>query len=210
MLIPYKTITTKYGINPTGALHIGANTGQELEDYYNNGVERSIWIEANPDLLPELVERTLRFPETLVYEACLTDKDGEKLSFKISNNEGQSSSILDLDYHTIAHPEVTYVKEINVTTSRLDTLFKENGLNIDDYPFVNIDVQGAELLVLKGFGELLHKVKYLYVEVNQRELYRGCALLPELEEYLAGYGFERKELQWAGNFGWGDALYIRK
>ena len=55
----------------------------------------------------------------------------------------------------------------------------------------------------------LDKVDYIYSEVNEKELYIGCALIPQLDEYLSGFGFKRVETKMCGNTGWGDALYIK-
>lgn len=209
MLIPYNKLIEKYNIRPTGVCHIGANTGQEAIDYYSNGVEKTIWIEADPELISTLEHNLKVYKEYKIYNSCLTDIDGEDITLNIANNGGQSSSILQLDYHKIVHPEVHYTKEIQVKTQRLDTIFNNYSLNIEDYPFVNIDVQGAELLVLKGMGDLLHKVKYLYLEVNDASLYTNCALYPEIRDYLSGYGFTLKEKVMAGNFKWGDSFFIR-
>jgi len=208
MLIPYKQLIQKYNIRPTGVCHIGANTGQEASDYYSNGVDKTVWFEADPEIISLLTTHLQPYSNCVVFNSCLSDTDGEEVTLNIANNGGQSSSILQLEYHKIAHPEVHYTKEVKLKTQRLDTLFVEKYLNIEDYPFVNIDVQGAELLVLKGMGELLHKVKYLYLEINDAALYTGCALYPEIKSYLEKYGFAAKEKVMAGNFKWGDSFFI--
>ncbi len=210
MLIPYSKLIEKYDIRPTGVCHIGANTGQEAPDYYSNGVEKTVWFEADPELISHLIATLQPYSSHLVLNSCLTDTDGKDVTLNIANNGGQSSSILQLEYHKVAHPEVHYVKEIKLKTQRLDTIFSDYKMNIEDYPFVNIDVQGAELLVLKGMGELLRKVKYLYLEVNDANLYENCALYPEVRDYLAQYGFILKEKVMAGNFKWGDSFFINE
>lgn len=210
MLIPFKTLKAKYGINPTGVLHIGASTGQEARDYYNNGVERSVWIEAIPSVFKELQANVAKYPDALAINACITDVDGDLIEFNISNNEAQSSSIFEFGTHSTAHPEVIFVDKIKCTTERVDTLFKSYELNPYRYQFLNIDLQGAELLALKSMGELINKVEYIYVEVNKAELYKGCPLVEDIAEYLIARGFELKQVEWCGNFGWGDAFFMRE
>jgi hypothetical protein len=63
---------------------------------------------------------------------------------------------------------------------------------------------------LRGMGDILHQFKWAYLEVNQQELYKGCALVEDIDMYMIGYGFRRAETKWCGNTGWGDALYIKK
>lgn len=210
MLIPFKKLKDKYGINPTGVLHIGASTGQEANDYYLNGVLKTVWIEAIPSVYAELCGKLEQFAHAIPINACITDKDGETIAFNISNNEAQSSSIFEFGTHSTAHPEVVFVDKIELTTTRVDTLFTEHQLSISDYEFLNIDLQGAELLALKSMGSLIDEVQYVYVEVNKAELYKGCPLVEDIAEFLITRGFELKELQWCGNFGWGDAFFMRE
>ena len=75
--------------------------------------------------------------------------------------------------------------------------------------FLNIDIQGAELLALKGMGELINYFDYLYLEVNRDYVYKNCALVDEIDEYLLKYNYVRVETSWT-NAQWGDALYMKR
>jgi hypothetical protein len=90
----------------------------------------------------------------------------------------------------------------------MDTLLSENSIDLNNYNFINIDIQGAELLALKSFGKLLDNFKYIYTEINTNNLYKDCALVSEIDEYLSKYGFIRVETSMT-EFEWGDALYIK-
>jgi len=211
MLIPFREIKEKYGINPKGVVHVGANYGQEAKDYNDNGVEEVIWIEANPQNMDILISNLMAYPNfnpMYVLNACVSDKDDQDVQFHISNNEGQSSSILDLEYHKIAHQEVFYTETINLKTKTLNTLFKD--FDLSKFTFLNADIQGAELLMLKGATEVLKHFNCLYLEVNEKELYKGCGLIGEIDEFLKSFGFTRVQTEWCGNFGWGDAIYLNK
>ena len=118
--------------------------------------------------------------------------------------------MLQLGTHKTAHPDVKYIVAIDVITKRIDTLMKYYELDLENYDFLNIDLQGAELLALKGFGQELSKVNCIYIEVNKEELYVGCPLIKDIDDFLWLYNFERVETEWCGNFGWGDAFYIKK
>jgi FkbM family methyltransferase len=211
MLIDFRALFPKYGINPKGVLHVGANVGEEAPVYLELGIKRQIWIEANPEIYEKLKRNIANNPEAEAIQACITDDDQqEAIDFHISNNGSQSSSILELGTHLIAHPEVNYTNTIKLIPQRLDFFF-ENVYDVfnSDLDFLNLDLQGAELKALKGLGIHLHHFKYIYTEVNKEELYKGCALVGEIDEYLSHYGFKRVETKWCGNTGWGDALYIK-
>jgi hypothetical protein len=78
------------------------------------------------------------------------------------------------------------------------------------YNFINLDIQGVELKALKSMESYLNNVDYVYTEVNSDYVYEGCGLIGEIDEYLLNFGLHRVETQWAGDFRWGDAFYIRK
>jgi hypothetical protein len=65
------------------------------------------------------------------------------------------------------------------------------------------------LLVCKGAPNLLKKVNFIYTEINREELYKGCVLIDELDNYLETFGFKRVLTKWT-EFNWGDALYVKK
>jgi hypothetical protein len=46
-------------------------------------------------------------------------------------------------------------------------------------------------------------------EVNRDEVYKGCPMVEELDDYLKEYGFERVETTWDG-VTWGDAFYVKR
>ena len=211
-----KEIREKYGIAPKGVIHIGANFGQEAKDYYDNGAEEVIWIEANPKSMDTLSSHLSQFVKQnplFILNECMSDQDDQEVIFNISNNEGQSSSFLDLEYHKIAHPDVFYVDTIPLKTKTLNTIFKDlEGLPDfipDKFTFLNGDIQGAELLMLKGATEILPKLNCLYLEVNEKELYKGCGLVNEIDEFVKQFGFKREQTSWRNNWGWGNALYLR-
>lgn len=207
MLIDFRELFPKYGIKPNGVLHIGANVGEEAPVYLELGIKDQIWIEANPIIYGRLKDNLRSNLHANAYNYCIGDEEGKMVTFHVSNNGSQSSSILELGTHKTAHPEVHYVEDVPMVISRIDHLFAPHQFN--GYDFLNIDLQGAELKALRGMGDLLNSFKWAYLEVNKDELYKGCALVSEIDEYLSGFGFKRVETKWCGNTGWGDALYIK-
>jgi len=207
MLIDFRQLFPKYGINPKGVLHVGANRGEEFPVYMELGIKKQIWVEAHPIIFQQLKVNVSDNPEAICWNACIGDVNGKRVNFHVSNNGSQSSSILELGTHLTAHPEVRYIEDIEMKTVRLEKLLSDKFVNPSNYDFLNIDLQGAELLALKGLGDYIENFKWAYLEVNKDELYKGCARVEEIDGYLTG--FRRVETCWAGSTGWGDALYIR-
>lgn len=204
MLIDFRQLFPKYNIKPKGVLHVGANIGEEAPIYYELGIKDVVWIEANPELIPQLRINAQKYNHKVI-QACIGDVQDLEVSFHISNNASQSSSYLELGTHKIAHPEVHFVRDITMKMTRLDQLSCWGG-----YDFLNVDLQGAELKALKGLGDGIEGFKWVYLEVNKAELYKGCALVEDIDYYLGSYGFNRVETKWCGNTNWGDACYIKQ
>ncbi len=194
----------KFKVKVKGILHIGAHECEEL-DLYNNYVtiDNILWIEA----LPYLVEQNLKKnPNLRIINAVISDTDGVNIKFNITNNV-KSSSMLNLKYHKEIHPNVEVIDTIELKSKTLKTLYKENNVKDDDNNFLVLDVQGAELLVLKGMGDILNNIDALYVEVNEKELYDGCCTLTELDNFLFNLNYDRKYLMTLN--GYGNAFYLK-
>jgi FkbM family methyltransferase len=207
MLIPFSQIVTFLTENNKkvkGILHVGAHDCEEKKDYNDQGVpdNKIIWVEGNKD---KVLQMRMAGIDT-IYCAVVDEKEHE-VTFHITNN-GQSSSILPLETHLQHYPRILVTEERKVKTTTLENLIKDNHLPIEELNFWNFDIQGAELSALKGAGEYIKYADFIYAEVNVESLYKGCALLPEMDEFLASKGFQRVAMRLVQQ-GWGDALYVR-
>jgi FkbM family methyltransferase len=189
----------KYG-TPNGILHVGANTGQEAELYWLLGVKHVLWIEANPNIYPELVENVSKYGH--LTENYAAGNYNGTVTLHVANNGGLSSSVLELGTHAVAHPTVRYVKDIEVEIRRITPDPK--------YDFLVLDTQGSELEVLLGMRDHVNNFKWILSEINREELYKDCVLVDELDTYLGNYGFRRVETEWENTTGWGEGFYLKE
>jgi FkbM family methyltransferase len=202
MLISLHDLIVKYNINFKGILHVGAHECEEINDYERYiSRDKILWVEAMPDKV-EQCKKT--FSNLLIENAVISDKC-ETVTFNRSNN-GQSSSMLNFGSHKIHHPYVWYVDSFSAETKMLKDIICNYNI---PFNFVNLDIQGVELKALKGMGNYLSYIDYIYTEVNSDYVYEGCSLVGEIDEYLGLFGFKRVETKWFENCNWGDALYIR-
>jgi FkbM family methyltransferase len=210
MLISLQYLIEIYDLQIEGIVHIGASYGQEIDDYEKAGIKNIIWVEADPDVYNSLCENLRSYPDSKCFLACVSNRDGEPIQFKISSNKGQSSSILKLKEHAKLYPHVVVVREVQLKSVTFDTLLQQEGIEISgNYNFLNMDIQGAELLAMQGMKNNLHKFKYIYLEVNRRELYEGCALEKDIDKFLRRYHFKSVESKMKRQ-GWGDKFYIQE
>jgi FkbM family methyltransferase len=200
-----KKILDERNIQITGVLHIGAHNCEELDLYEGLGLNKNdiIWVDAINNKVIEAQNRGI--PN--VFNAIITDTDDTEITFNISNNV-QSSSVLEFGTHSKEHPGVVYVDKIVGKSITLDTFVKRNSIDAKKLNFWNFDIQGAELMALKGSIQIIKDVKAIYLEVNEKELYKNCGLIGEIDAFLSTYNFKRVET-YMTRWGWGDALYIR-
>ena len=208
MLISFSEISEvlkSNNIDISGALHIGAHECEEIPFYTQLGLsqESLVWIEAIQAKVNKATARGI--PN--VYNAVVTDKDDTDVIFNISNNS-QSSSILEFGTHTHEHPGIIFIEKVQQKSITIDTFFERNGIDASKHNFWNFDIQGAELMALKGATKAIQYAKAIYLEVNESELYKDCGLLVDVDSFLAEHGF-RRVLKNMTHHGWGDALYIR-
>jgi FkbM family methyltransferase len=209
MLIPVheiKEVLSTHGISVRGAFHVGAHDCEEMAVYDQMGLSREavVWVDAMEHKVAEARARGV----TTAYCAAVSDTDDVETNFNIANN-GQSSSLLEFGTHAIEHPHVVFVARETVYTVTVDTFFARYNIDCAKHNFWNFDIQGAELMALRGAERSLSFADALYLEVNAAPLYQGCALVEEIDEFLAPRGFSRVITNMTEH-GWGDALYVRE
>ena len=209
MMPNIKAQLQKAGIKVRGIIHIGAHEGEEFEMYNSMGASHILFIEANPDLAEQLQKKVAGQQGVIVASCAITDGKTSTTTLHITSMN-QSSSILPLKEHKTIYPEIVETHSIVVPAKTLDALINSLGLDPTMFNFLNIDIQGAELLALHGAKLSLPHIEAINTEINFRELYAGCALAHELDAYLADFGFIRESTHCPYDPSWGDAFYIKK
>jgi FkbM family methyltransferase len=165
-------------------MHIGAHYGQERYFYDQLGL-RVLWIEGDPEIYEVLSHNIAKFELQSSKCALLGDKNVDHIDFNLTNNNGMSSSIYTLNSEgDFAGLHITGTK--NLPLARLSDILVNT---TETYSYWVLDVQGAELQVLKGSGIYLDQCKFLELEISTWEVYLGQPLFKEIEEWLMGQGF---------------------
>lgn len=90
--------------------------------------------------------------------------------------------------------------------------------------FLKLDVQGAELMVLRGARSSLRRTAVVHCEVEFSPIYRDQPLYPEIQTELAGHGYYLVDLFPTGTYDyltesaghatdrllWADAVFFRE
>ena len=203
----------KLNIRSTGVIQIGAHYGQEHKTHKKIGCTKFLYFEPQKDvfkILKENIEKEQTEEDFIkLYNYALGETVCIMEMYKEKDNTGQSSSLLEPYLHLEQYPGIKFTEKEAVVVKPLDVVLQEENLNPQDYDFLNIDVQGYELQVLKGCKNQLQYVHTIMLEVNRAPVYKNCAMVYEIDDFLAQYGFKRAITQWAGGI-WGDAIYTKE
>jgi FkbM family methyltransferase len=176
-------------ISPFTVLEIGSRDGKhalQLANAFGVTFNNLHVIEANPCAYENIVQR---FPGICTYNIALSDLNTTLDFYAVDPSEGEAklgqSSLLEKNsgiYSTIA-------KKISVESMTGFAFMKKHNINSID--ICKIDVEGATLQVLKGFGHKLKDIMSLHVECEHRQVWKGQHLYHEVAAYLINFGFRQ-------------------
>jgi FkbM family methyltransferase len=122
--------------------------------------------------------------------------DGKRHKLRVCQAPGMTSllepdpKVLGLFHGFPAWGQVVATEE--VTTVRLDDVKETTGAH-----YIKLDIQGAELMVLRHASRRLAEMLVIHTEVGFLPLYKGQPLFSEIEIYLRkkGFAFHRFTIQ---------------
>lgn len=180
--------------NKKNLLFIGANDMSEIESYikeYQNG----IFIEAIPWIYNEMVKKLDRvnklYKTNYIGLNCLvSSEEGKEYTFNIFSNQGASSSIYEPNPETWAWDSVKKVDTMVLKSTTIEQIIKDQKWEQTKYDVI-LDTQGAELDVLKGFGDSnFPNIESLQTEISTKEYYIGGVLFETLNDFLISKKFQ--------------------
>ena len=180
--------------NSTGILHIGGHRGTEaaVYDWFNKPV---IWIEADPYIFDELEINAKKHYNQKAICALLGDKNISNIPFYVSNNDGACSSIFefseDVKKKRLWKDRNFFTKETKLLKMiTLDKLVKDMKIEISNYNHWILDIQGSELLALKGILKSIKFCKSIQIEISQKNYYEGGAQWKNIKNFLEKKSFK--------------------
>lgn len=190
-------------MNITGIIHVGGHYGEEIQDYINEGIQNIIVFEPLSNNFQILEKKCKNLNADIVGHQVALGSEKKVVEMYVSSNDALSSSILKPKIHLTQYTDILFDKKETVEVNLLDNY------ETDNCNFLNMDVQGYELEVLKGGKKTLEHIDYVYCEVNRDEVYENNAYIEDIDKFLSDLNFERVVVEWTGET-WGDALYIKK
>ena len=206
MFINISEICSKYKMkdNIKGVIHVGAHHGEEVPVYIENGIDNIVLFEPLEENFDIILQNVQQCNANIKGYKVALGNENRMIEMYLSSNSLESSSILKPKKHLDLYPDITFNSKEMVEMKRLDYY------NFTDYNFLNMDVQGYELEVLRGSMNTLNYIDYVYCEVNRGEVYENNAYIEEVDKFLSNYHFNRVETTWWLDHDWGDAFYIKE
>lgn len=168
--------------NPT-ILDIGCNDGSQSLQFLKLFKDAKVYAFEPDPRAQDRFRHNVKDNRVKLFEMAVSSIDGET-DFHMSNGAPSpdwkersqrgwdlSGSIRNPKKHLNLYPWCTFDRTIKVQTKRLDTWCDEEGVQAID--FIWADVQGAEVDLIEGGKESLHKTRYFYTEYSNLELYEG-------------------------------------
>jgi FkbM family methyltransferase len=202
-----------------GIIHVGADVGQEVAQYLEYGFNKIILIEANPRSFETLEAKFNDYDNIKLFHYAICDRTGT-VDFHIHTSRSGSmepASILPMKRFKEIVKTLHTTDTIRVPAITLDSLIETHGIAKGDYNFINIDIQGAELLALRGATNLISSLDVVISEVNLIEMYENGALEGEIVAFLANHGFEKRRAVYHTLYdehstfpAWGECLFVKR
>lgn len=166
-----------------------------------------------PALFEQLQKNCIHAPNVQCYQQALSDSTGNT-SFYVAHKPNkldmptQAGSLLK-PKERLKHSPIVFNETIQVSTITLDAWAQEHGISKID--FLWLDVQGAELPILKASKKILPTVKAIYTEVEFIEAYESQALYQDVKLWLTQQGFTMiaRDFEEQPRWFFGNALFVR-
>ena len=197
----YTGIFERLNVHIKGIIHVGMWDFVEYGCYTKLVGDNVIGIEANPQVYKDMAKPVADKWGFKCFNEFLSDKDKEVRDFYFA---GEGSSLYK------GQPQWNKNVSIKVQTKTLATVIEENEIDMNGYDFLNIDAEGAEFDVLKGFEKYLDHINVIDLETSYDDRHRSGADHNTIVQWLSERGFQLKEMSDSyQSQNWGDSVFAR-
>jgi FkbM family methyltransferase len=169
----------------------GANLGETAAHYLALFPGATVYsFEPTPESFAKLGRRADDDPRIVPLRMALADRAGSRKFFRNAADVTNSLLPPHADAGELVGDElIAPVSEIDVEATTLDDFCGERGLGAIDV--LKLDLQGAELMALRGAAGLLARgaIGLVYAEILFAPSYEDQPCFGEIHDYLAGHDY---------------------
>lgn len=202
---------------PFVTIDVGAANGLVPHWHTLDGFATVVSFEPHEQSYQELLNKYAKSDYRHFYKPFpfgLSEFGGETTLYML--NERTGSSILPVDMNSPwlkkDDPYVFPITEVQIQTKSLQQVFEEEKL--ENPSMIKLDIQGAELSVLKGLGkERLNQLMSVEMEVGFQNIYQGAPNPFEVIEAMKEYGLDFYDMSMNRHFtgkGTDGNYYLKK
>jgi FkbM family methyltransferase len=177
-------VIKQYNFNPTTFIEIGSRDGHDTHtmcQFWELNPSNCYIVEAHPHCYQNIINQ---YPQYRTYNVGASDKT-EPITFNAGIAGTESNIGVSSVLNRTLSPFVS--RTIEIDGWRMEDFMNE--LNIDNFDFMKIDVEGLGLQVLKGFGDKIKKTKFIQIELETQQVWEGQSYYSDVVLYLNDLGF---------------------
>ena len=197
----------RLNIDVNGIIHVGLWDFVEHYCYTKLVGNNVIGVEANKEVYEKMSKPVSDECEYLCFNECVYSEDGLEKQFYLAND---CSTLNPVAYNNHLQSKLHGGQFVNVKTKKLSTLIEENNIDMNEYDFLNIDAEGAELEILKGFEDHLKYINMIFLETSLDDRNNTGAYHHVIAEWLKERNFSLAEMSDSYRYeNWGDSIFVR-
>jgi len=191
----------------------GSRYGEDTAEFAKKYSNATVYaFECNPNTLDICRKRLFKYKNVILTEKAITEEDKTVAFFVIDKentvttwadgNQGASSLLKVSGKYEV---EKYAQKEVTVEGITLNSFMQNN--NIPSIDLLWMDIQGAELMALKGLKKKISSVKIIHLEVEFMEIYHSQPLFDEIKNHLINNNFRFVGFSAKGKYS-ADAIFV--
>lgn len=201
----FDTLLSANEVSRKGVIHLGAHAGQEVLLYTLLGFHRALMVEPLPEQFDALsarcsyMESYAQAQQKIIGESAPPPIQFQCVRCAAAEKSGTATfyQTARTSYSSLVKPDDAANQEwfqsvaTEVEMRTLDNIVEmlEDGWTAGDFTYLRMNIQGAELMALKGAENVLKHITTILLEVNLHPRYEDQPSRDDFDRFLGARGF---------------------